>query len=86
MNDGCSACGWGKYPCFYANCMHPEGPQDGLGMQAESAVAELRTLRLALSNATRAFASGNLAALATVHPALQPLVDAAVAFANRRHP
>lgn len=27
-NQGCSACGWSKQPCFFANCMHPDGPRD----------------------------------------------------------
>lgn len=26
MNQGCSACGWGRQDCFFANCMHPDGP------------------------------------------------------------
>lgn len=25
--EGCAACGWGAQACFFANCMHPDGPR-----------------------------------------------------------
>lgn len=49
-----------------------------------AAEAELRTLNVALAQATRAFAAGDLAALGTVNATLQPLVDAAVGYARRQ--
>lgn len=45
---------------------------------------ELRVLHLALKNATRAFSASDWRALATVHPAVQPLVDAAMVHVRQR--
>jgi hypothetical protein len=42
-----------------------------------------RHLRIAIANATRAFAQGDLAALATINEDIQPLVDAAISWSHR---
>lgn len=42
-----------------------------------------RHLLLALANATEAFARGDIAALGTINENVQPLVDAAIAWAHR---
>lgn len=60
----------------------PERSASPIGETASK--AELRTLHLAISNARRAFEDNDLSRLATINPALQPLVDAAVAYARRQ--
>ncbi len=45
-----------------------------------------RHLRLALASATRAFERGELLSLATINETIQPLVDAAIAYARRQGP
>jgi hypothetical protein len=52
--------------------------------ERDGARAEVpRHLLLALANATDAFKRGDLAALATINMNVQPLVDAAIAWARR---
>lgn len=55
---------------------------DDRGWEPATPADELRTLHLAIRRATQAFARGDTLALATVNPAIQPLVDAALLFAR----
>ena len=49
----------------------------------QDTAAELRTLRLAIRNACRAFDANNPLSLATINPSVQPLADATIAYARR---